>query len=60
MESDTVWQDDGNSFVRTGTFRPTAKVTVERIEYREGSASVDPMPRIPTGFLIDLSKEEYQ
>ncbi|KAJ7794014.1 hypothetical protein B0H14DRAFT_3558479 [Mycena olivaceomarginata] len=59
MESDTVWQDDGTSFVRTGTFRPTVKVTVERMEYRDGPASIYPIPRIPTGFVIDLSKEEY-
>ncbi|KAJ7343942.1 hypothetical protein DFH08DRAFT_1081295 [Mycena albidolilacea] len=55
MESDTVWQDDGTSFVCTGTFRPT----VERMEYRDGPASIYPIPRIPTGFVIDLSKEEY-
>jgi hypothetical protein len=54
-----VWQDDGTSFVRTGTFRPTVKVTVERMEYRDGPASIYPIPRIPTGFVIDLSKEEY-
>jgi hypothetical protein len=54
MESNTVWQDDGTSFVRTGTFRPTVKFTVERMEYRDGPASI-----YPTGFVIDLSKEEY-
>jgi hypothetical protein len=52
MESDTVWQDD---VVRTGTFRPT----VERMEYRDGPAFIYPIPRIPTGFVIDLNKEEY-
>ncbi|KAJ7300409.1 hypothetical protein DFH08DRAFT_828478 [Mycena albidolilacea] len=49
MESDTVWQDDGTSFV----------LTVERMEYRNGPASIYPIPCIPTGFVIDLSKEEY-
>ncbi|KAJ6600110.1 hypothetical protein B0H10DRAFT_2231069 [Mycena sp. CBHHK59/15] len=59
LESDTVWQDDGTSLVRIGKFKPTQKVTVERMEYREGPASIYPILRIPTGIVIDLSDEKY-
>ncbi|KAJ6628522.1 hypothetical protein B0H10DRAFT_1990267 [Mycena sp. CBHHK59/15] len=51
LESDMVWQDDGTSHVRIGPFRPTRKVTVERMEYREGLP-----PFIPyTAFALESS-----
>ncbi|KAJ7723929.1 hypothetical protein B0H16DRAFT_331185 [Mycena metata] len=59
VESDTVWQDDGTSLVRVGTFRPTRRMTVERMEYRTGPALLYPIHRIPTGIVVDLSDEKY-
>ncbi|KAJ6469411.1 hypothetical protein C8R45DRAFT_1167059, partial [Mycena sanguinolenta] len=59
VESDTLWQDDGTSLMRIGPFRPTAKITVQRMEYRDGPASVYPIHPIRTGIVIDLSDEKY-
>ncbi|KAF7377145.1 hypothetical protein MSAN_00133600 [Mycena sanguinolenta] len=39
VESDTLWMDDGISFMRIGDFCPTAKICVERMEYRTGPAN---------------------
>ncbi|KAJ6595251.1 hypothetical protein DFH09DRAFT_1413358 [Mycena vulgaris] len=37
LESDTVWaSDDGTSRMRIGDFRVTQKISVKRMEYREG------------------------
>ncbi|KAF8136057.1 hypothetical protein K438DRAFT_2121651 [Mycena galopus ATCC 62051] len=58
-ESDTVWMDDGKSFLRTGKIRPTQKVTVHRMEYRDGLAAVYPIHRIRTGIVVDLNDEKY-
>ncbi|KAJ7291881.1 hypothetical protein C8J57DRAFT_1588616 [Mycena rebaudengoi] len=58
-ESDTVWQDDGTSRVRIGKFRPTKKISVERMEYRKGPACLYPIHRIRTGIVVDLSDEKY-
>ncbi|KAJ7232469.1 hypothetical protein B0H12DRAFT_1076840 [Mycena haematopus] len=59
VESDTVWQDPGTSLMRIGKFRPTQKTTVERMEYREGPASIYPIHRVRTGIVIDLSDPKY-
>ncbi|KAJ6563092.1 hypothetical protein DFH09DRAFT_1364226 [Mycena vulgaris] len=59
LQSDTVWQDDGTSRVRIGKFRPTQKVSVERMEYRDGPACIYPIHRIRTGIVVDLSDEKY-
>ncbi|KAJ6527273.1 hypothetical protein DFH09DRAFT_1094940 [Mycena vulgaris] len=59
VESDTVWLDGGVSFVRSGTFRPSQKVTVQRMEYRDGPAAIYPIHRVRTGIVVDLSNEEY-
>ncbi|KAJ7434188.1 hypothetical protein B0H11DRAFT_1938859 [Mycena galericulata] len=59
VESDTFWPDEGKSFVITGKFRPTQKVTVDRMEYRDGPAAIYPIPRVRTAFVIDLSHRDY-
>ncbi|KAJ6556924.1 hypothetical protein B0H10DRAFT_2201490 [Mycena sp. CBHHK59/15] len=59
VESDTVWHDDTTSFVRIEKFRPTQKVTVERMEYRDGPAAVYPIHHIRTGIVVDLSDQRY-
>ncbi|KAJ7264262.1 hypothetical protein C8J57DRAFT_1718701 [Mycena rebaudengoi] len=59
VDSDTVWQDDGSSGVRIGEFRPTKKALVQRMEYRDGPASVYPIHRVRTGIVVDLSNEKY-
>ncbi|KAJ7835870.1 hypothetical protein B0H13DRAFT_1913361 [Mycena leptocephala] len=59
LESDTVWLDDGISRVRIGRFRPTQKVSVERMEYRKGPACIYPVHRVRTGIVVDLSDEKY-
>ncbi|KAF8145007.1 hypothetical protein K438DRAFT_1782321 [Mycena galopus ATCC 62051] len=60
VESHTIWQDGGKSFVRdTGVFRPTRSVTVERMEYRDGPASIYPIHRSRTGLVVDMSHEKY-
>ncbi|KAJ7431585.1 hypothetical protein B0H11DRAFT_1941460 [Mycena galericulata] len=58
-ESDTFWPDEAKSFVIIGKFRPTQKVTVDRMEYRDGPASIYPIPRVRTAFVIDLSHRDY-
>jgi hypothetical protein len=59
VESDTLWQDEITSFVRTGRFSVTRKVKVQRIEYLSELPSVWPIPRVPTAFVIDLSDEKH-
>ncbi|KAJ7440415.1 hypothetical protein B0H11DRAFT_2353437 [Mycena galericulata] len=60
LESDTVWaSDDGTSRMRVGKFRLTQKITVKRIEYRQGPASIYPIHRVQTGIVVDLSEEKY-
>ncbi|KAJ6471012.1 hypothetical protein C8R45DRAFT_1165737 [Mycena sanguinolenta] len=59
VESDTVWQDKGTSLVRLGEFLPTQKTTVERMEYRDGPASIYPIHRVRTGIVVDLSDPKY-
>ncbi|KAJ7434269.1 hypothetical protein B0H11DRAFT_2118810 [Mycena galericulata] len=59
VESDTFWPDEGKSFIITGKFRPTQKVTVDRLEYRDGPAAIYPIPRVRTAFVIDLSHRDY-
>ncbi|KAJ6608403.1 hypothetical protein B0H10DRAFT_1955479 [Mycena sp. CBHHK59/15] len=49
IESDTVWLDDGMSLARIGHFHPTRKLTVQRMEYRQGPAAIYPIFRTPTG-----------
>ncbi|KAJ6610312.1 hypothetical protein B0H10DRAFT_2193456 [Mycena sp. CBHHK59/15] len=38
---------------------PTQKVTVERMEYRDGPAAVYPIHHIRTGIVVDLSDQRY-
>ncbi|KAJ7730603.1 hypothetical protein DFH07DRAFT_969111 [Mycena maculata] len=59
-ESDTVWEDDGTSLVRTGKFRVTQKLTIECIEYRVGPAVIYPIHRIPTAIVVDLTDGIYR
>ncbi|KAJ7229683.1 hypothetical protein B0H12DRAFT_1077400 [Mycena haematopus] len=58
-ESDTVWHDDGIVLMHVGKFRLTLKTTVERMEYREGPASIYPISRVRTGIVVDLSDRKY-
>ncbi|KAJ7455398.1 hypothetical protein FB451DRAFT_1515958, partial [Mycena latifolia] len=60
VESDTLWQDDIISFVRTGKFRPTQKVSADRIKYLSELPSIWPILHIPTVFVIDLSAPKHQ
>ncbi|KAJ7235364.1 hypothetical protein C8J57DRAFT_1572122 [Mycena rebaudengoi] len=57
VPSDTIWLDGGTSHIRIGTFRPTQKLTVERMEYRDGPAAIYPIHRVRTGIVVDLSDE---
>ncbi|KAF8145905.1 hypothetical protein K438DRAFT_1991370 [Mycena galopus ATCC 62051] len=60
VESDTIWHDDGKSFVReTGVFRPNRSLTVEWMEYCDGPASIYPIHRTRTGLVVDMSDEKY-
>ncbi|KAJ7922381.1 hypothetical protein B0H13DRAFT_2655645 [Mycena leptocephala] len=59
-DSDTMWQDNGTSLVRTGKFRITQKLTVERIEYRVGPAVIYPIHRTPTAIVVDLTNGIYR
>ncbi|KAJ7743687.1 hypothetical protein DFH07DRAFT_964017 [Mycena maculata] len=59
-ESDTVWQDDGKSFLRTGKLRVTQKLTVERVEYRVGPAVIYPIHRTRTAIVVDLANATYR
>ncbi|KAF7372521.1 hypothetical protein MVEN_00114000 [Mycena venus] len=59
IQSDIVWLDDGTSLARIGHFRPTRKLAVERMEYRQGPAAIYPILRAPTGIVIDLSDQMY-
>ncbi|KAJ6617802.1 hypothetical protein B0H10DRAFT_2434234 [Mycena sp. CBHHK59/15] len=59
VESDTAWHDDTTSFVRIEKFRPTQKVTVEHMEYRDGLAAVYPIHHIRTGIVVDLNDQRY-
>ncbi|KAJ6574171.1 hypothetical protein B0H19DRAFT_1253912 [Mycena capillaripes] len=60
IQSDTVWLDDGTSRMRIGKFRPTQKLSVERMEYRDGPAAIYPIHRIRTGLVVDLSDDRSQ
>ncbi|KAJ6556693.1 hypothetical protein B0H10DRAFT_2241174 [Mycena sp. CBHHK59/15] len=60
LDSDTAWPDGAEAHVRIGRFRPTARITVERMEYREGPAPLYPIHRIRTGIVVDLSADKYQ
>jgi hypothetical protein len=55
-----MWQDNGTSLVRTGKFRITQKLTVERIEYRVGPAVIYPIHRTPTAIVVDLTNGIYR
>ncbi|KAJ7216156.1 hypothetical protein C8J57DRAFT_1600151 [Mycena rebaudengoi] len=57
-ESDTVWQDDIKSMVRTGDFRITQKVNAKRLEYIDDLASAYPV-RIGTVFVVDLHNPKH-
>jgi hypothetical protein len=59
IESDTVWFDGETSLARIGHFRPTKKLTVAGIPYRQGPAVIYPIFRTPTGIVIDLSLHIY-
>ncbi|KAF8173410.1 hypothetical protein K438DRAFT_1980955 [Mycena galopus ATCC 62051] len=59
VESDTVWEDGATSFVRTGMFHPMRSVTVNRMEYCNGPASVYLIHRTRTGLVVDMSHEKY-
>ncbi|KAJ6587855.1 hypothetical protein B0H10DRAFT_1961273 [Mycena sp. CBHHK59/15] len=45
--------------MRIGKFRLTQKISVERMEYRQGPAAIYPIHRIRTGIVVDLSDEKY-
>lgn len=59
VESDTHWEDNITSFVRTGHFRITQKITVQRIEYLTQLPSILPIFRTPTAIVIDMSGPEF-
>ncbi|KAJ6605293.1 hypothetical protein DFH09DRAFT_1269599 [Mycena vulgaris] len=59
IESDTVWLDDDTSLARIGHFRPTRKLAVGRMEYRQGPAAIYPIFRTSTGIVVDLSDQIY-
>ncbi|KAF8197632.1 hypothetical protein K438DRAFT_2118253 [Mycena galopus ATCC 62051] len=59
VESDTVWEDGAAFFVRTGIFHPMRSVTVNRMEYCNGPASVYPIHHTRTGLVVDMSHEKY-
>ncbi|KAJ6614525.1 hypothetical protein B0H10DRAFT_1950648 [Mycena sp. CBHHK59/15] len=59
VESDTVWQDQITSFVRTGDFSITRKVNAQRIEYLSDLPSISPVHHIPTVFVVDLDNPKY-
>jgi hypothetical protein len=42
-----------------GKFCPTQKLTVERMEYRDGPAAIYPIHRVRTGILVNLGDEKY-
>ncbi|KAJ7692726.1 hypothetical protein B0H17DRAFT_1132959 [Mycena rosella] len=58
VESDTVWQDDITSLVRTGNFKLTQKVSAQRIKYISDLASIYPIIR-DTVIVVDLSDPKY-
>ncbi|KAJ7681690.1 hypothetical protein B0H17DRAFT_1230186 [Mycena rosella] len=62
-ESSDVWLDDGTSLARIGPFRPTRKITVACMEYRQGPAAIYPILRTPTDqmywFRDPTTKELY-
>ncbi|KAJ7915225.1 hypothetical protein B0H13DRAFT_2658903 [Mycena leptocephala] len=59
LKSDTLWQDEITSFVRTRQFSVAQKLKVQRIEYLPELPSVWPIPRMPTAVVIDLADERY-
>ncbi|KAJ7270000.1 hypothetical protein B0H12DRAFT_1310429 [Mycena haematopus] len=60
IQSDTLWLDGGISFARIGRFRPTRKLTVERMEYRLGPAAIYPIFHTPTAIVVDLSNHMFR
>ncbi|KAJ7046357.1 hypothetical protein C8F04DRAFT_1248605 [Mycena alexandri] len=58
--SDTPWADpEISSTVRTGVFQITGDVTVQRIEYLTEIASLYPVPRVSTAFVVNLEHPKY-
>ncbi|KAJ7702166.1 hypothetical protein B0H16DRAFT_1832003 [Mycena metata] len=57
--SNTLWQDDITSSVRTGRFTITQKIKVQRLEYLSEIPSIWPIPRSSTAFVIDLDDEKH-
>ncbi|KAJ6596762.1 hypothetical protein B0H10DRAFT_1959922 [Mycena sp. CBHHK59/15] len=60
QESDTVWQDPQiSSSVRLGDFRVTKDVSVQRLEFISELPSIWPIPRVPTGFVLNLRDPKF-
>ncbi|KAJ6474955.1 hypothetical protein C8R45DRAFT_935488 [Mycena sanguinolenta] len=61
FQADTDCEPDpgGKASRLKGEFRPTQKTTVERMEYRDGPASIYPIHRVRTGIVVDLSDPKY-
>ncbi|KAJ7085596.1 hypothetical protein C8R44DRAFT_893883 [Mycena epipterygia] len=60
QKSDTIWQDQQiTSQVCIGEFRVTKEVTVERVEYLDELASIYPIPKTATAFLIDVDDPKF-
>ncbi|KAJ7022149.1 hypothetical protein C8F04DRAFT_1240940 [Mycena alexandri] len=57
--SDTLWEDDITSSVRTGRFTITQKIKVQRLECLSEIPSIWPIPRISTAFVIDLDNDKH-
>lgn len=45
--------------MRIGEFRVTKEVTVERVEYLNELASIYPIPKTATAFLIDVDDPKF-
>ncbi|KAJ7782537.1 hypothetical protein DFH07DRAFT_1010922 [Mycena maculata] len=61
QKSDTIWQDAQiSSQVRIGPIRITKEVTVQRLEYLSEIPSIYPIPKIPTGFVLDLNDPKFE
>ncbi|KAJ7701299.1 hypothetical protein B0H16DRAFT_1833555 [Mycena metata] len=57
--SDTLWQDDITSSVRTGRFTITQKIKVQRLEHLSEIPSIWPIPRTSTAFVIDFNDDKH-
>ncbi|KAJ7749098.1 hypothetical protein B0H16DRAFT_1461275 [Mycena metata] len=55
--SDTLWQNNITSAVRTGRFTITQKIKVQRLEHLSAIPSIWPIPRTSTAFVIDLNDD---